>query len=414
MITIFDDNRNFYPYELMNFPEGESFVKLNIKEKDPVNILWKYENDQELFVLGLIFDIINHNKAKVDNLYIPYFPHARQDRNTSDNQPFSLKVFVGCLKEIINLHKISLESSKRLKLYPAKIKIHSLDIHSGVLSSLINNNPYSAEITNPELFKSLDSCELIKYFDFSHINCIICPDKGAKDRSTQWANKLNLPILYCEKTRDPNTGRLSDPTIVNTENLRSDWKYLLVDDIGTGFGTHIQLANFIKSKINVPIEIFVSHAGFSNGIEPVLKVFDRIYTTNSLVKGHNKILDWLLVHGFLLDSRQNNPLQCIFVVDVEEVFGLKALQPGQSRCSPDIEQNYKLLNIAIQKSLIIENNQQVFCDGKLYNEVYSIIQDTTDINTLNQIADEVRSLGNNGYIDDDAERFLISFALKRK
>ena len=380
MITIFDDNRNFYPYELMNFPEGESFVKLNINSKNPVNILWKYENDQELFVLGLIIDVICHNGGVLKNLYIPYFPHARQDRNTSKNQPFSLRVFVGCLKEILGP-------------YLEKIKIHSLDIHSGVLSSLINNNPYLVWLSNPELFKSLDSCELIQHFNFSHINCIICPDKGAKDRSTQWADKLNLPILYCEKTRDPSTGRLSDPVIVNMENLRSEWAYLLVDDIGTGFGTHIQLANFIKSKINVPIEIFVSHAGFSNGIEPVLNVFDRIYTTNSLVKGHNKILDL---------QRQKNPLQwgSIFVVDVEKIFE-KQMQ------MPDISQTYKLLNIALEKSLIIRDCQQVFCDEKLYNEIYDIIQHTTTIDTLDQMADEVHCLANNGYIDDDAERFLI-------
>jgi ribose-phosphate pyrophosphokinase len=311
MISVFDKKGRFVPCEMMNFPEGESFVKMKISPESEVDILWKYENDQELFVLGLIFDVIHHNKGRVENLYIPYFPHARQDRNTSHDQPFSLNVFVGCLKKIIGCDL-------------AKIKIHSLDVHSDVLSLLMNNNDYLVWLSNPELFKSLDSCELTQYFDFRHINCIICPDKGAKTRSRQWAEKLELPILYCEKTRDPNTGRLSNPVVVNEENLRNDWTYLLVDDIGTGFGTHIQLANFIKSKrtpqglpddASTGIEIFVVHAGFSNGIEPVLDVFDRIYTTDSLIKGNNKIKDL---------QKQNNPSDwgCLFVAEVEKVFGL--------------------------------------------------------------------------------------------
>jgi len=121
---------------------------------------------------------------------------------------------------------------------------------------------------------------------------------------------LNLPILYCEKTRDPSTGKLSNPTVVNKSNLKEDWKYLLVDDIGTGFGTHIGLAKSIKSLTNVSIEIVVSHAGFSNGIEPVLEVFDKIYTTDSLIKGYNKIKD-----SESFNSR-------IFVMPVEKVFNL--------------------------------------------------------------------------------------------
>jgi len=74
---------------------------------------------------------------------------------------------------------------------------------------------------------------------------------------------------------------------------------------------------------------------------------------------------------------------------------------------PDISQTYKLLNIALEKSLIIRDCRQVFCDEKLYNEIYDIIQHTTTIDTLDQMADEVHCLANNGYIDDDAERFLI-------
>lgn len=270
MIEIIDSNLKILPYTQLNFPDGEGFVKLEIKEKSTVDILWKYENDQELITLGFLYNIINNNGGRVNNLYIPYFPHARQDRNTTIDQPFSLMVFVDILKNMVY-----------------GTKIYCLDAHSPVLLNLIGRDT----LTNIESF------ELTQYFDLKHIDCLICPDKGAIDRVEKWSKKLKLPILYCEKTRDPSTGRLSNPVIVNRENLNKRWFYLIVDDIGTGFGTHIQLANYVKNQLGIdikdplsPIEIYVSHAGFSNGVEPVINVFNRVYTTNSLSRGYNKIL----------------------------------------------------------------------------------------------------------------------------
>lgn len=283
MITIYTDNGLSIPYEVLNFPDGETFVKLNLSKNDRVSILWKYENDSELFTLGLLVDVIKNNKAILERLIIPYFPHARQDRATAGNQPFSLKVFMKFLKSIIGTD------------FP---NICVLDLHSDVSFDLID----SASLTN------LSSLILAINFDFDHIDCLICPDKGARSRVEEWSIILNLPILYCEKTRDPSTGKLSNPTIINKENLKKEWKYLLVDDIGTGFGTHIGLAKTIKNLMDVSIEIVVSHAGFSNGIEPVLEVFDKIYTTNSLIKGYNKIKD----------SQAFNDR--IFVMPVEKIF----------------------------------------------------------------------------------------------
>jgi len=46
------------PYEILNFPDGETFVKLAVSKDDKISILWKYENDGELFTLGLLADVI--------------------------------------------------------------------------------------------------------------------------------------------------------------------------------------------------------------------------------------------------------------------------------------------------------------------------------------------------------------------
>jgi ribose-phosphate pyrophosphokinase len=293
MITLTNNSdRSVIPYEILNFPDGESFIKLSVKKADKIVAFWKYESDSELFTLGLLFDVIKNNGAIVEELIIPYFPHARQDRATSLNQPFSLRVFLKFLKSIIEHNWVN---------------IYTLDLHSDVAFDLTN----FAGITN------LSSSILATKFNFDHINCLVCPDKGAKTRVEEWAKVLNLPILYCEKSRDPSTGKLSNPTIVNMENLRNDWKYLLVDDIGTGFGTHIGLAKTIKSIMNVSIEIFVSHAGFSNGIEPILEFFDKVYTTNSVIKGFNKIKNFVL-------QKQNDSLKydLVFVMPVENIFNL--------------------------------------------------------------------------------------------
>lgn len=270
------DLSNPLPLTVMNFPDHEGFVKFDA-ENENYDIVWRYEGDHELVTLGMICDLLEEFATfKRHHLFIPYFPHARQDRRTATNQPYSLKVFENMLNSAIHT-TIS--------------TVYCIDLHSNKLQTIVRENRRSYDVV------SLPSYGYAHAFDFSNIDCLICPDEGAQSKVQMWGDKdyLDKPILFCSKSRDPSTGKLSLPTIVNPENLRKGWRYLLVDDIGTGFGTHIQLAEHIDNMVdyNPPIDIFVTHAGLTRGLQPVLDVFENLYCSDSLIHGQNVIKESL-------------------------------------------------------------------------------------------------------------------------
>ena len=94
---------NDSPIEFMNFPDGESFVKFDYNNK-PINILWRYENDAEFMTLAQMYWIMNRvdrDARMPKNLFIPYLPHARQDREAASNQPFSLAITMVFLQSTV-------------------------------------------------------------------------------------------------------------------------------------------------------------------------------------------------------------------------------------------------------------------------------------------------------------------------
>jgi ribose-phosphate pyrophosphokinase len=282
MIRLFIKNHDVYEQsdavEFLNFPDNESFVKLNadVSNKE-VAVVWNYENDAELMRLGLLTDVIINNNSKSINLYIPYVPHARQDRASTLNQPFSLRVLIKFLS--------SIGWDMGTDLY-----ITCLDIHSNIFEKLFND--YSTSVDNIGSYNYANNLKDNKY------DGIICPDKGALDRCKQWGAELNLPIYECTKNRDPSTGQLSNPSIPDVD--LNNKKLLLVDDIGTGFGTHVMLANeFHKKFNNLTMDLWVTHSSFTRGRDIVLNVFNKVYTTDSLAGAKKNECDRVIVFDCL-------------------------------------------------------------------------------------------------------------------
>lgn len=255
--------------EFMNFSGGESFVKFSTKSLSMHVINWLYESDAELMQLGMLIDIIKlQNPHTTILLNIPYFPHARQDRNTAKNQPFSLHVFIKMLASI--LHDVNHE-------------IIVWDLHSEVASNLLKINGIRfQEITQLEHFTDFfyNYCE--KDYDF-----IVAPDKGAAAKTCSISNKINVPMIVCNKERDPSTGKLSKPSINNKfgpkpEELK-DSSVIIIDDICDGGYTFVQLAELLKEHGVKNIDLFVTHGIFSKGLSPFVN-YNNIYVCNNISK----------------------------------------------------------------------------------------------------------------------------------
>jgi ribose-phosphate pyrophosphokinase len=240
--------------EFMKFSAGETFFKYTgPKETGVIDIEWQYEDDSEIFqIANLLHYFKNKVKFAQIDLNVPYFPHARQDRFTNDEQPFSLEV-------VFNI----------LHAYKDRLTIYVHDIHSDVYKKY-----YELDIIN---YLSDDGF-LPSNLEY---DLIVCPDKGAKTRC-QYFTAGSKKIVYCEKTRDPSTGKLGKPEItLHDRKALNGAKVLIPDDICDGGGTFQLLARELKLCGTEKIYLYVTHGIFSKGLDAMPDI-DKIFTTKSM------------------------------------------------------------------------------------------------------------------------------------
>ena len=240
-------------FETLRFSAQEEFVKLQGSIK---SITWIYEGDHELMQLALIFDIIHRQEQDKVDLYLPYIPHGRQDRATTSDQPYSLKVFVEQLSFIIRGYVDN---------------IYTVDPHSQVSQKLFEFMGLDLEVTPQHAFAPL----IKEFYDF-----VVAPDKGAIQKTLEWSKALNVPMFACDKVRDPSTGYISS---ISTPNVDLKGKRVLVcDDLCDG-GKTFDLVGLALEKLGCSdMDLFVTHGIFSKGLSPLVR-FKDVYTTDSLL-----------------------------------------------------------------------------------------------------------------------------------
>lgn len=249
--------------EYMKFSAGEPHVKVTNIETRCI-IFWDFESISEFFDVAMICDVLKRDKSNVV-LLTNYLPFARQDRATTDDQPFSLKVFCHMLKTLqIDTLGVS-------------------DLHSDVFFELMNNSSFTINhFSQLVCFKKIIHNENEINYDL-----IVSPDKGAIRKSYQIANYLGLPLVSALKNRDSSTGLLSEPSI-DFKDFKPN-KILIPDDICDGGGTFIQLADLIKSKLpSTTIDLYITHGIFSKGVEIFKGKFENIYCYNIMNKSITK------------------------------------------------------------------------------------------------------------------------------
>jgi len=205
----------------------------------------------DLVLLGLWADIIR-SRGERTVAYIPYFPAARADRGT----PFAAKVYA----DIVNSFNLD--------------EVVIFDPHSPVIVGLINN------------VRVVDSAPVIRRTivgwgdrlasDKGYVG-VIAPDAGAAERTQRVADVLHLPMFQATKTRNPDTGKLSN---FEVEELPAEGRLLLVDDICDGGGTFRGLA----AASGVPrerLDLWVSHGIFSGRANELTESFANVWTTDS-------------------------------------------------------------------------------------------------------------------------------------
>lgn len=249
------------PYESFSFSGGEPHLKIDpsgLKPGEPVCISVQARSADDVLRVLLAADAVQRLGVQQIELFIPYFPAARQDRVMVPGEPLSVKVYAG----LINAAGFS--------------RVTVFDAHSEVTPALLdrcqalNNHRFVAQV-----MEALP--------DAKHLT-LVAPDAGSAKKMHHLAAALRWErVVQCDKTRDVRTGQLSGAQVFSDDLAGADC--LLVDDICDGGGTFIALAAALRAKNAGRLYLAVSHGIFSKGIAAVTAHFDRVFTTNSFYQG---------------------------------------------------------------------------------------------------------------------------------
>ena len=248
-------NQEEIKFQSFTFSGGEPHIKINpdFDANQKVTITHRLNSFNDLGLLCITVDALRRMDVKVIDLFIPYFPAARQDRVMIKGEPLSVKVYA----DIINGLQLN--------------KVFVFDAHSEVTPALVNN------------------CEVIPNHTFiqqvlkvtgENVK-LISPDGGALKKIYKVSEFLGgVDVVECSKSRDVKTGRLSGFKVYEDDLNGIDC--LIVDDICDGGGTFNGLAEALKAKNAGKLYLAISHGIFSKGFDDLSKYFEQIFTTDSI------------------------------------------------------------------------------------------------------------------------------------
>lgn len=241
-------------FESFLFSGGEPHIQIksNFDTSKTIIITHRLNSFNDVGLLCLAVDALKRMNVKSMELFIPYFPAARQDRVMVAGEALSVKVYA----DIINSLQLN--------------KVIVFDPHSEVTPVLLDN---CEVITN---------YQFIKYAlaDIGTKVKLISPDGGALKKIYKLSEYVGgIEVVECSKNRDVKTGKLSGFKVYH-ENLKGT-DCLIVDDICDGGRTFIGLAEELKNKNAGNLYLAISHGIFSKGFDELGEYFTTIFTTDS-------------------------------------------------------------------------------------------------------------------------------------
>ena len=247
-------SENNIQFDVFIFSGGEPHIKIltDISNQAEVTITTRIQSFNDFGLLLLAIDALRRCGVEKLNVFMPYFPAARQDRVMVKGEPLSVKVYADLLNQL-KLNKITI-----------------YDPHSEVTPAVLNN---CEVITNHSFIQKVVST-------LNKDILLISPDGGALKKIYKVSEFLGgIPVVECSKTRNVKNGQLEGFRVYQ-DNLQGK-DCLIVDDICDGGGTFIGLAKELK-KYNVGnLYLAVSHGIFSKGPEELNHYFSKIFTTDS-------------------------------------------------------------------------------------------------------------------------------------
>jgi ribose-phosphate pyrophosphokinase len=264
------------------FPGGETQVRITSGTAFPGEVVTfskKVHSGDDIMEILLTVDALRRSGHKRLKLQLPYVPYGRQDRVMVPGEALGIKVFA----DLINSCNFE--------------EVEIWDPHSDVTTALINN---VRVVGQEELVSStcwpqvtLSAEGRVPFKD----SILVCPDAGARKKILKVAASLGkTEIVYADKVRNPATGQITGTSIdfgsIKHPGVKPS--FLLVDDIGDGLRTFVELVKEMRTYTWVKdanIYLYVTHGFFSKGLDILDGLIDGVYTANLMsideaVKNH--------------------------------------------------------------------------------------------------------------------------------
>lgn len=247
------------------FPDGTSQVwKLKNLEQyrdKGVSIVWHFSEEAELIYVNQLICLFNQYNITITELYIPFLPYGRQDKEIINESTFARTVFLEMLlTEMVE-------------------KVTTLDIHS----------------PHPKVYSYTPESYIQKAAREFMPDLLVFPDKGAVSRYIDYCNMNEYVVL--NKTRNQLTGEITGLEFTNdffnsylNRYYDKEIRLLIIDDICDGGATFNNASVFLHNAANqkgkkAKIGLYVTHGIFSKGFEKMIDSgISSFYTTQSILK----------------------------------------------------------------------------------------------------------------------------------
>ena len=276
MIKVFVDWKEIYS-ELIHHSDGD----INLKIDSDALLCAKHEvcfyisPVMNVAVAYMVIDLASNifyryvpYSTKV-TLNLPYFPHARADREFQKGMPIPLKTFCDKLNsQVWDL-------------------VYTKDVHNEAATNQFYNK-LKVQSQRNCFDEAIRKNRKLQQF-LENYNISFCaPDKGASLKVTSVANGYTDNIIQLSKCRDVSTGHIQGIDIV-TGNVKGE-DILIIDDICDGGMTFISAAEVLKYNGAKSVSLYVTHGIFSKGLQAFHGMIDYIFV-NQVVSNYITIDD---------------------------------------------------------------------------------------------------------------------------
>ena len=218
------------------FPNAELKVDTDWDlSTEEVLVEFKYFSSSDLIALALVLGHIHQETSKKVKLYVYYMPYSRMDRNQNGNC-YSLLHIIDLLTHILYCND----------------EVFIVEPHSEKTKLLFNYLDPRIAVKVVPLSLTLAK----KVMKIYPVDVICYPDKGARERFGDIGS--NIPVIYCEKKRDFDTGNIIGLELISSVDLVGK-KVMIIDDLCSKGGTFYHTANKLKEAGAAEIYLTVTH-----------------------------------------------------------------------------------------------------------------------------------------------------------